>query len=150
MRRTNDCRRMKSALNAVGIDRISLQRQSSRTAGGIYGAGNDKETCETLDKEILVRSQARPKPRRKARSISRGLSSVHSGIRAGWLVLLFYCLFRLFVYIFGAIVYATAPDLVGSEVTPFTALISELVPFLAMIGAGGIMLLVAPSPVRGL
>ncbi|WP_348262719.1 CPBP family glutamic-type intramembrane protease [Telmatobacter sp. DSM 110680] len=65
------------------------------------------------------------------------------GIRAGWLVLLFYCLFRLFVYILSAIVYAAAPDLVGSEVSPLTALLSELVPFFAMIAAGAIMLPVA-------
>ena len=65
------------------------------------------------------------------------------GLRGGWLVLLFYCLFRLFTYILSALVYALAPDVVGSEVSPFTAVVSELVPFFAMIGAGCIMLPVA-------
>ena len=67
------------------------------------------------------------------------------GLRAGWLVLLFYCLFRLFTFILSAVLYAVAPDLFGSDVSPFTAVVSELVPFFSMIGAGGIMLPVAQS-----
>ena len=65
------------------------------------------------------------------------------GVRAGWLILLFYCLYRLFVPILGAIVYATVPDLVAREMSISTAFFSELVLFFAMIGAGAIMLLVA-------
>jgi len=67
------------------------------------------------------------------------------GLRGGWLVLLFYCLFRLFTYILSALVYAVAPDLVGSEVSAYTTVASELVPFFAMIGAGCLMLPVAHS-----
>lgn len=62
------------------------------------------------------------------------------GIRAGWLVLLFYGLFRLFVYVFSGFAYAVAPNLFGSEVSPLTAVASELVYFFAMLGAGAILL----------
>ena len=66
-----------------------------------------------------------------------------NGVRSGWLVLLFYCLFRLFTYILSALFYAVAPDMVGSEVSPLTVLATEFIPFFAMIGAAAIMLPIA-------
>lgn len=65
------------------------------------------------------------------------------GIRSGWLVLGFYCLFRLLVYLLSGFAYVADPELAISEISPFTALLSELVPFFAMLGAGAIMLLAA-------
>lgn len=65
------------------------------------------------------------------------------GIRAGWLVLLFYSVFRLFLYVFSGFAYAVAPNLFGSEVSPLTAVASELVYFFAMLGAGTILLTLA-------
>ena len=65
-----------------------------------------------------------------------------NGIRAGWLVLLFYCLFRLLLYLFSGILFAVAPGMSSSD-SPFTALSFELVQFCAMLGAGGIMIAVA-------
>lgn len=65
------------------------------------------------------------------------------GVRAGWLVLLFYCLFRLFSYVLGPLVYALSPDSFGPDPSPSIAFVSEFVPFFAMLGAGGILLPVA-------
>ena len=62
------------------------------------------------------------------------------GVRVGWLVLLFYCVFRLFEYLAGGIAYAVAPTLIGGELSPMKAVVLELVQFLAMLGAGAIML----------
>lgn len=66
-----------------------------------------------------------------------------NGIRVGWLVLLFYGLFRLFVYVFSGVAYALAPNLFGPEVSPISAVASELVYFFAMLGAGAILLTLA-------
>ncbi len=65
------------------------------------------------------------------------------GVRAGWLIFLFYSLYRLFVPVLGSIVYTTVPDLIATQASISTAFFSELVLFFAMIGAGAIMLLVA-------
>lgn len=62
------------------------------------------------------------------------------GVRVGWQILLFYCLFRLFLYLLGSFVYAFAPHLIGHGASPFNAVVLELVPFFAMLGAGAITL----------
>jgi uncharacterized protein len=72
-------------------------------------------------------------------SSPRGLEWVFlgpSGLRAGWSIVLAYCLFYLFRLVFGTIVVTLG--LVGdsNDFTPGFAAILELVPFLAMIGAG--------------
>ena len=61
------------------------------------------------------------------------------GIRVGWLILLFYCFFRLFEYLGGGIALAIAPDLFSSDATPTKAAVLELLQFVAMIGAGAII-----------
>lgn len=65
-----------------------------------------------------------------------------NGVRAGWLVLLFYCLFRLLLYLFSGLVFAVFPGLYRSD-SPFAALSFELIQFSAMIGAGAVMMAIA-------
>ena len=62
------------------------------------------------------------------------------GVRVGWLVLLFYCLYKVFVFILSGFAYAAAPSLFGHGVSPLRIAVSELVPFFAMLGAGTVML----------
>lgn len=82
-----------------------------------------------------------------------------NGVRAGWLVLLFYCLFRLLLYLFGGFAFALAPGFLSSSDSPFTAIVFELIQFAAMLSAGALMMAVAhrrpgdynlrdPRPVR--
>jgi uncharacterized protein len=62
------------------------------------------------------------------------------GLRAGWRVLLFFCLFRSLDWFLGSIVVGIDPTLVRFDFSPWTALAAELIPFVATIGAGAIML----------
>ena len=64
------------------------------------------------------------------------------GVRAGWLILLFYCLFRLFLYLFGGLFFAAFTG-VFQTASPLTVLLSELIEFFAMIAAGALMIAVA-------
>lgn len=66
-----------------------------------------------------------------------------NGVRAGWLVLLFYGLYRLFTFVLGGFVYVFVPALGDPNVSPSIALLSEFIVFTAMLAAGAIMLPVA-------
>jgi len=66
------------------------------------------------------------------------------GIRTGWLVLLFYCLYRFFLYILGGFAYAAAPSFFRYGVSPLRVAVGELVPFFAMLAAGAVMLRLEP------
>lgn len=57
------------------------------------------------------------------------------GLRAGWSVLIFYVLYRIFVYILGAVAVSLDPQLTRAIFSPTFALIGELVPFLAILAA---------------
>lgn len=57
------------------------------------------------------------------------------GMRAGWLVALFVAQYRLFSVILGTVVVGLYPAVAGYDFSPTTALVSELVPLLAMLGA---------------
>jgi hypothetical protein len=71
------------------------------------------------------------------------------GMRTGWLVLMFYCLYRFFGYILSGFAYAAAPALFKSRFSPLTAMVSELVPFVAMLGAGAVMMRLEPRRPAG-
>ncbi len=62
------------------------------------------------------------------------------GIRVGWLAITFFCLFRGFDFVLGTIAVTIDPALARTGFSPFIALISELIPFIAMLGAGAIMI----------
>ena len=62
------------------------------------------------------------------------------GIRVGWLVVTFICLFRGFDFVLGTIAVTIDPALARTDFSPLIALISELIPFIAMLGAGAIMI----------
>jgi membrane protease YdiL (CAAX protease family) len=61
------------------------------------------------------------------------------GLRAGWVIAIFILLYRLFVLVFGTFAVALDPALTRSDYSPSSALVSELVPFLAMLAAAGMM-----------
>jgi membrane protease YdiL (CAAX protease family) len=58
------------------------------------------------------------------------------GLRSGWSLLIAVILYRVFVPFFGTIAFAFYPALANSDFTPTSAFFQELVPLLAMLGAG--------------
>jgi membrane protease YdiL (CAAX protease family) len=64
------------------------------------------------------------------------------GLRAGWSIAIFILLFRLFAMILGNTVVALYPPLARFDFSPVWALGSEVVPFLAMLGAAALVGLV--------
>ncbi|HEV2484668.1 MAG TPA: CPBP family intramembrane glutamic endopeptidase [Terracidiphilus sp.] len=57
------------------------------------------------------------------------------GLRAGWSVAIFLAVYRLFAVILGAMAVGFYPPVARYDFSPATALVSELVPFIAMLGA---------------
>ena len=57
------------------------------------------------------------------------------GLRAGWSIVIFVLLYRLFLVIAGTIAVGLYPTLSRGDFAPGTALVGELVPFLALVGA---------------
>lgn len=64
------------------------------------------------------------------------------GIRAGWLILLFYFLYRLLLNVFGGVAFAIYPALASSD-SPLVAVISELIQFSAMVCTGTLIMVIA-------
>jgi membrane protease YdiL (CAAX protease family) len=61
------------------------------------------------------------------------------GLRAGWSVLIFYLLYRIFRSVLGTLAVSIDPGLTGLVFSPGMALIEELVPFLAILAAVAIV-----------
>jgi membrane protease YdiL (CAAX protease family) len=61
------------------------------------------------------------------------------GLRAGWSLAIFLILFRLFSVILGTMAVALYPAAARYDFSPATALVSEMVPFLAMLWAVGLV-----------
>jgi hypothetical protein len=57
------------------------------------------------------------------------------GLRAGWSVLIFYVLYRILVRILGTVAIAIDPGITRFVFSPGMALIGELIPFIAILGA---------------
>jgi len=73
---------------------------------------------------------------------TRGLDWIvngSQGMRAGWSVAIFVALYRLFSMIVGNLAVGLYPAVVRYDFSPSTALISEAVPFLAMLGAAAVV-----------
>ncbi|MGA3346235.1 MAG: type II CAAX endopeptidase family protein [Terracidiphilus sp.] len=84
---------------------------SSRNQDDLQASG----TCETRDLHwVLAGSQ---------------------GLRAGWSLLIFALLYRLFTPIVGTMVVTLDPAITKFDLSPIFALISELIPLLALVGA---------------
>ena len=62
-----------------------------------------------------------------------------NGLRAGWSLAIFLILFRLFSVIFGTIAVALYPAAADYDFSPATALVSEMVPFMAMLWAAAMV-----------
>ena len=69
------------------------------------------------------------------------------GLRAGWSFLIFYCLYFCFSRLMGTVALAIDPALANLVFSPTMALIGELIPFLAILGAVAI---VAPIEKRSI
>ncbi len=61
------------------------------------------------------------------------------GLRAGWSVAIFVIVYRLFAVILGAMAAGLYPAVTRFDFSPLTSLVSELVPFLAMLGAAAMV-----------
>jgi membrane protease YdiL (CAAX protease family) len=59
------------------------------------------------------------------------------GLRVAWSVLLFWGLYRVFLFLLGAIALGLDPALLNADFSPTTAFVLELIPLLAILGAGG-------------
>jgi len=64
------------------------------------------------------------------------------GLRAGWSIAIFFVMYRLFTVILGTFVVGFYPPVARYDFSPVTALVSELVPLLAMLGAVAMVSLV--------
>jgi uncharacterized protein len=64
------------------------------------------------------------------------------GLRAGWSVLIFYVLYKLFVPILGTVAVVLDPAAAKFEFSPTVVLISELVPLLAILAAAALVALI--------
>ena len=64
------------------------------------------------------------------------------GLRAGWSVLIFYILYKLFIPILGTVAVALDPAVAKSDFSPMVVLISELVPLLAILAAAALVALI--------
>jgi hypothetical protein len=64
------------------------------------------------------------------------------GLRAAWSIAIFLVMYRLFAVILGTMVVGFYPPVAGYDFSPAAALASELVPFLAMMGAVAMVCLV--------
>jgi len=69
------------------------------------------------------------------------------GLRAGWTIVLFVLLFRLFLMTFSTIALGIYPGLARYDYSPITTLVSELVPFVAMLLAGALVGLFEHRPI---
>ena len=72
--------------------------------------------------------------RDKTHILNRALNG-RNGLRAGWSLAIFLILFRLFSVILGTIAVAFYPPAARYDFSPATALVSEMVPFLALLWA---------------
>ncbi len=63
------------------------------------------------------------------------------GLRAGWSIAVFVVLYRLFSVIVGTIAVGLYPSVARNDFLPTTALVSEMVPFLSMLGAAAMVAL---------
>jgi membrane protease YdiL (CAAX protease family) len=63
------------------------------------------------------------------------------GLRAGWSIAIFIVLYRLFLVILGTIAVGLYPELTRNEFAPGSALVGELIPLLALLGAAGFVVM---------
>ncbi len=83
-------------------------------------------------------------------NLSRGAGAIRPdwlligphGLRAGWSLAIFLVLFRLFTFLAGFATVAIYPAILHFDFSPSSALVNELIPFLAMLGAAAIVSLI--------
>jgi membrane protease YdiL (CAAX protease family) len=98
-------------------------------AAGNSGAENDHP-----GPNLFSASPENHEPRDLAWYFSGG-----QGLRAGWSVLIFYVLYRIFMLILGTVAIAIDPAITRFVFSPDIALIGELIPFVAILGAVAIV-----------